>query len=141
MSRIYAIVEGPTEQTFIANQLASHLGARGLDIRAVLPGRVHRRGGARAWESTRGDIVRALKESPGRYVTTMFDYYALPESWPGCLDSKGLPYQQKAAHVEAAVAEVLLVVQAVVLRDAVELALQVVERPERGFLAIGRRLA
>ena len=46
-----------------------------------------------------------------------------------------------AAGVEAAVAEILLVVEAMVPRDAIELALQMVEGAERRLLTIGRRLA
>ena len=39
-----------------------------------------RRGGIRGWNSVRDDILNHLKEDPGCLVTTMVDYYALPQS-------------------------------------------------------------
>ncbi len=99
MVEIVAIVEGETEQTFVRDQLASHLGSLGAAIWAVLPGRHRNRGGIKKWDVAKQDIIRTLKE--GRYCTTMFDYYAMPESWPGRTESKALPWDERAAHVEA----------------------------------------
>jgi hypothetical protein len=56
MSEIVAIVEGETEQTFVRDQLAEILGARGVAIWAVLPGRGRRHGGVKDWSSARQDI-------------------------------------------------------------------------------------
>jgi hypothetical protein len=67
----------------------------------VLPGRTRKQGGVKPWLVAKADIIRTLKE--GRYCTTMFDYYAMPEDWPGRTASRGLPWQQRAAHVEKAV--------------------------------------
>lgn len=101
MSEVVAIVEGQTEQTFVRDQLAAHLGLRGTIIWAVLPGRTRKQGGVKEWDVTRADIIRTLKE--GRYCTTMFDYYAMPESWPGRAESKAQPWSQRASYVEAMV--------------------------------------
>lgn len=100
MSEIVAIVEGQTEQTFVRDHLAVHLGGRGIAFWARLPGRVVRRGGVRAWESVRGDILRTLRERRGRICTTMFDFYAMPNDWPGRTDAAGMPLEQKGNHVE-----------------------------------------
>jgi hypothetical protein len=99
MSEIVAIVEGETEQIFIRDQLAAHLGNLGISIWAVLSGKTRRHGGVKKWELARSDILRTLKE--GRYCTTMFDYYAMPQDWPGRAFASGLPWQQRASHVEA----------------------------------------
>ena len=98
MNEVVAIVEGETEQAFVRDQLAEHLGARGIVIWAVLPGRTRRQGGIKEWTVAKQDIIRSLRE--GRYCTTMFDYYRLPESWPGRAAAKSLPWQQRSDHVE-----------------------------------------
>lgn len=100
MSEIVAIVEGPTEQTFVRDQLAAYLGARAITIWAVLPGRTRKRGGVRKWESAKADIIRTLKE--GRYCTTMFDYYGMPVDWPGRQDAAAKAWTDRGRHVEAA---------------------------------------
>ena len=98
MSEVVAIVEGQTEQTFVSNHLAAHLGGLGITIWAVLSGKSRKQGGVRRWESAKGDILRTLKER--RYVTTMFDFYAMPNDWPGRLEASRLPYEQRGTHVE-----------------------------------------
>ncbi len=101
MNEIVAIVEGQTEQTFVRDHLAAHLGGRGISIWAVLPGKSRKHGGVRKWEAARGDILRTLKE--GRYVTTMFDFYAMPDDWPGRAEAKSLPCDRRGPHVEQSI--------------------------------------
>lgn len=103
MNEIVAIVEGQTEQTFVRDVLAEHLGGRGMSIWAVLPGRSRRKGGVKKWKTARGDIIRTLRE--GRYCTTMFDFYALPDDWPGRTEAANLPWEQRGDHVEQAIAD------------------------------------
>ncbi|HEY6332728.1 MAG TPA: DUF4276 family protein [Blastocatellia bacterium] len=98
MSEIVAIVEGEAEQTFVRDQLAEFIGARGNTIWPVLPGKSRKQGGVKPWLSARQDILRTLKE--GRYCTTMFDYYGMPENWPGRAAAKSVPWNQRASHVE-----------------------------------------
>lgn len=105
MSDVVAIVEGQTEQTFVRDHLAAHLGGRGIAIGARLPGRVARRGGVRAWESVRGDILRTLRERRGRVCTTMFDFYGMPTDWPGRTEAARLQQDKRGPHVEHAMLE------------------------------------
>lgn len=100
MSEVVAIVEGETEQTFVRDQLAAHLSLRGTTMWAVLPGRRRRHGGVKKWAVALQDIIRTLRE--GRYCTTMFDYYAMPEDWPGRAPARTLVWNERAQHVEAA---------------------------------------
>lgn len=102
MNDVAAIVEGQTEQTFVRDHLAKYLLARRVSIWARLPGRVRRRGGVRAWKPVRGDILRTLRERPGRVCTTMFDFYGLPTDWPGRADAAKLPIARRGEHVEQA---------------------------------------
>jgi len=96
---VVAIVEGPTEQTFVRDVLSGHLSLHGVAIWAVLSGKSRKHGGVKKWELARNDIVRTLKE--GRYCTTMFDFYGMPQDWPGRADATRLPWNERSAHVEA----------------------------------------
>lgn len=103
MSDVVAIVEGQTEQTFVRDHLAVHLGGLGIDMWSQLPGRVARCGGVRPWPQVRDDLLRTLKERPGRICTTMFDFYGMPKAWPGRTEAGGLPLDEKGNHVEEAI--------------------------------------
>jgi hypothetical protein len=102
MNELVVIGEGETEQTFVRDQLAGHLALHGVSVWGVLPGRYRSSGGVRKWEAARQDIIRTLRE--GRYCTTMMDYYAMPEDWPGRVHAKGRPWQERAAVVESQIA-------------------------------------
>lgn len=101
VNKLVVIVEGETEQTFVRDQLAAHLALHGVDVWPVLPGRHRRHGGVRKWEGAKQDIIRTLKER--RYCSTMFDYYGLPDDWPGRVESRSLEWRQRASHVEDAI--------------------------------------
>jgi hypothetical protein len=53
----------------------------------------------------RGDIIRHLREDAGCLVTTLVDYYGLPQTggraWPGRVAAGLLPFAQKASSVES----------------------------------------
>ncbi len=59
------------------------------------------------WDSVRNDILNHLREDPGCLVTTMADYYALPQTgtkaWPGREQAGRLPFAFKAQTVQNAV--------------------------------------
>lgn len=113
MARLLIHVEGETEETFVNEILRPHLYRRGYaNVGARLLGNARlrdRRGGIRAWNSVRKDILRHLKEDPGCLATTMVDYYGLPQTgskaWPGRAEAGTLPFALKAATVERALSE------------------------------------
>lgn len=113
MTRLLVHVEGETEESFVNEVLAGHLYGFGYTkISARLVGNARqrdRRGGIRAWSSTRKDILRHLKEDAGCLSTTMVDYYALPQSgeraWPGRADAALRPFPEKACTIEEALRE------------------------------------
>jgi hypothetical protein len=102
MNELVVIAEGQTEQTFVRDQLAGHLATFGISAWARLSGKSQKNGGVKKWEAARGDIIRTLKEN--RFVTTMVDYYAMPDDWPGRTAAKSVPWQNRATTVENAVA-------------------------------------
>lgn len=108
MARLLVHVEGETEETFVNDILTQHLLRHGfIQVSARLLGNARlrdRRGGIRGWDSVRGDILNHLREDSGCLVTTMVDYYALPQSgnraWPGRAEAGRLPFEQKASSVQ-----------------------------------------
>lgn len=113
MARLLVLVEGETEETFVNEVLRPHLygsveyGYEIVSARLIGNARQRdRRGGIRAWSSVRHDILSHLKEDQGSVVTTMVDYYALPQTggraWPGRAEAGRLPFARKATTVENA---------------------------------------
>ena len=87
VTRLLVHVEGQTEENFVNAVLAPHLyslGYQGVSARLLGNARQRsRRGGIRDWPVVRTDIVNHLKEDQDVLATTMVDYYALPDTWPG----------------------------------------------------------
>ncbi len=108
MTRVLALVEGQTEENFVDSILAPHLYAFGYTaVSARLLGNARqrsRRGGIRQWDSARQDILKHLKQDSAVLVTTMVDYYRLPDTWPGRLQSASLgSLKERADMVERAI--------------------------------------
>lgn len=110
MARLLVHVEGQTEEDFVNEVLRDQLLAKGYDsvgARIVGNARLRQhRGGIRPWPSVRRDIINHLKEDPGCIVTTMVDYYGLPQegaaAWPGRARAGGLSSIKRAPCVENA---------------------------------------
>lgn len=86
MTRLLIHVEGETEETFVNEALKPHLLLQGYtEVSARLLGNARQRdqrGGIRGWVSARGDIVDHMRGDPHCLVTTMVDYYGLPQNGP-----------------------------------------------------------
>lgn len=84
MSRVYLLVEGQTEETFVNELLVRHYGQMELYLTPIIvstsPGY---RGGVVSYAKVRPQIEKLCKQDPKAYVTTMFDLYALPSDFPG----------------------------------------------------------
>lgn len=108
MAGLYIHVEGQTEETAVKEVLRDHLLQQGFYyVVPILIGDPRKSsGGIVAWKVAKREILRHLKESAVRYVTTMVDYYGLPQSegsaWPGRAEASALPFGQKASSVENA---------------------------------------
>jgi hypothetical protein len=108
--RLLNHVEGITEETFTKELLRPHLVGMGYDsVSARLVGNARlrsHRGGTRAWNDVKRDIVRHLQSDESAVATTMVDYYALPatgpKAWPGRANASCQPSAKKAPTVEAA---------------------------------------
>ncbi len=109
--RLNITTEGATELRFVKDVLFKHLQPYGIycSYRSVLTSKeYHKRGGMTNYAKAKKDIQQWLKEesSSDRRFTTMFDYYALPNDFPGYSDAQRLtsPYD-KVKCIEEALAE------------------------------------
>ena len=111
MTRLNIIVEGPTEETFVRELLAPHLGQHNVFAiaRSVETGRRKGRifrGGLVHYEKVRKDIQSWLKQDSAALVSTMFDYYALPKDFPKpATPQGGVPVHQWVPQLEQALSE------------------------------------
>lgn len=110
MTRLFVLVEGQSEETFVKSVLAPHLAGFGLEVRALvvttsreLHGRKHKGGGG--WTQWLRDLKRLTGEQDGRF-TTMFDLYGLPDDFPHLTECASIADTVKrAAELEAAMAK------------------------------------
>lgn len=91
MSRLNIVVEGQTEETFVRDLLAPHLGQHNIfaTARSVETGRHRQRGGLVGYIKAKRDIQTWLKQDKQAFVSTMFDYYALPGDFPQPTSPRG----------------------------------------------------
>ena len=90
--RLNITTEGPTELRFVKDVLFKHLLPYHIycDHRSVLTSKeYHKRGGITNYVKAKKDIQQWLgsENSSDRRFTTMFDYYALPNDFPGYSDA------------------------------------------------------
>jgi hypothetical protein len=114
VARLLILVEGETEETFVNEVLAPHLYRKRFEsVSAKLMGNARlraQRGGVRGWPEVRREIVRHLRTDQQIFVTTMVDYYGMPNNperhtaWPGRHESAAMPFPEKSNRVESALA-------------------------------------
>ena len=103
MKRLLIYVEGQTEETFVRDVLAPHFWTLEIHPEPTLA-RTKRtksgqtfKGGITSYERVKRDIRRLLSDSNVVAVTTMLDYYNLPNDFPG---KHNLPVGSCFARVE-----------------------------------------
>lgn len=87
MTRLLVLAEGDTEELFVRQILAPHLASFG--VYATATGVVSKRlangkkfSGGNLWGNVRNSLMPLLQDSEA-WVTTLLDYYGLPEDFPG----------------------------------------------------------
>ena len=105
MSRVLALVEGQTERTFVQEVLAPGLSALNVHMHPRVIGKPGHKGGVGEFARARVEIIALLKQEPHAYCTTMFDYYGMPESWPGISSAKGRAYTEIPSIIETAITD------------------------------------
>ena len=79
MTRVYLVVEGPTEEAFVREVLAPALWPRGVFAEPTVLGAIGHKGGRVNYARVRKDVLDRLKQDPSACCSTMFDFYGLPE--------------------------------------------------------------
>jgi hypothetical protein len=108
---VKVLVEGQTEATLIERFLAQHFQSQQIYVQAIVVTNrqaygkyASKKGGVPKYPRVKKELLNLLNDSSTRLVTTMFDFYALPDDFPGMKDSEatqGTCYQQ-IAYVENA---------------------------------------
>lgn len=110
MTRIIAVVEGQTEAEFINKVLQNHLSPHNIFISSILVSTKKKksttlaRGGISKYHLAKKDILSSLHQGDNPYVTTMFDYYGLPKSYPGKNNLPAGNCYEKVVHLETQLA-------------------------------------
>jgi hypothetical protein len=110
MMRVLVLAEGQTEETFVKQLLAPSYENVGLYLLpTVLVTKVVKdgpqfKGGVSRFSKFEGDLRRLLKGAGGgAQVTTMIDYYGLPDDFPGMSTRPTGTPEERVRHVENAV--------------------------------------
>ena len=101
MKKLFVLVEGQTEETFVRELLAPHLYSFHLALTPVLlktkrtKSGTTFKGGLTSYAKVRSDIIALLYDSSAVAVTTMVDFYGLPKEFPGYATCPaGTPYDR-----------------------------------------------
>lgn len=106
MARVLILVEGQTEEVFVRDVLSPHLAALGVHVHVtlVVTKRVksggHFKGGVSKYERIEADVHRLLGDTHASLVTTMLDFYGLPDDFPGQQTKPHGTCFARVAHVE-----------------------------------------
>lgn len=87
MIRVHVICEGQTEEVFVKQVLAETFQPRGIYLVPALIGKPGHKGGNFRFERLLTDVKNRLLGDRQAYCTTFFDFYGLPERFPGKLEA------------------------------------------------------
>jgi hypothetical protein len=103
MSKVIAVVEGSTEQSFVREVLAPWLwNSSRVELVASPAGKPGKKGGNN-YEKVKRDIINHLKNPHFTHVTTFFDFYGMTTKWPGRKDARTKGHASKPIIVEKAI--------------------------------------
>ncbi|MDO7897443.1 DUF4276 family protein [Pseudomonas citrulli] len=89
MIRVHVICEGQTEEMFINEVLAQTFHYLDIYLTPSLIGKPGHKGGNVRFERLLTDLEKRLLGDRHAYCTTFFDFYGLPEEFPGKADANG----------------------------------------------------
>lgn len=95
MQKIFIVCEGQTEETFVKHILASYFLSLNLNlIPTIATSSKGHKGGALNYDRVKPFITNLLKSNKKAFVSTFFDYYALPNNFPKYHEQKGDIYEK-----------------------------------------------
>ena len=88
MKNVYVYCEGPTEETFINEVLYPYFFNIGIVVRPIIcttkrTGLKKYKGGVSDYNKIKSELTILCKSHSSEFITTMFDYYAMPANTPG----------------------------------------------------------
>jgi hypothetical protein len=90
VKNVFIVVEGYTEMEFIKNLVGPYLIQKGANLVHPFPvatnSELGKKGGGKTYKHLKQDLLKSVKYNPKKIVTTLFDYYALPDDFPGYLE-------------------------------------------------------
>ncbi len=101
MSEVFAVVEGPTEQTFFRDVLSPWLSHQGIHAVAIIVGKQ----GGNKYSEAKADMIHFLKQRDDTFITCMFDFYGMGSKWPGRDSANSKNQETKPLIVEKAILE------------------------------------
>lgn len=104
VTRLIFIVEGETEEMFVSSLLAPYLNAKGFQgiVTAIKPKKTG--GGLSKYSDVEKLLKNVICES-GAIVSTIFDFYALPSSFPGVSTLSSTNHLEQVKEIELAMLE------------------------------------
>ena len=87
MIRVHVICEGQSEEAFVNEILCPNFYPLGIQLLPALIGRPGHKGGNFRIERLLPEVKNRLLSDRSCYCTTFFDFYGLPESFPGKADT------------------------------------------------------
>ena len=105
MKNVYVYCEGQTEESFINKILRSYFWGKEIDVIPIVcttkrTGVMKYKGGVSNYEKIKKELTILCKSHPHEYVTTMFDYYAMPYNTPG-IDNRDVDILRRIESIEA----------------------------------------
>lgn len=107
MKRVHILVEGNTEELFVRDVLRPHLWENHeVDLNPVIVNtKIFKsgpnfKGGLSKYPKVKKDLLRLLGDTNVSAVTTLFDYYGLPDDFPGFASLPNGRYQDQVQHLE-----------------------------------------
>lgn len=95
MTRLLMLVEGQSEEIFVKHTLAPYLAQHGVFVESPivlwtkrLPSGGGFRGGVSNWNQIRRNLVPLTRDGDA-WVSTLMDFYGLPEDFPGLPEALG----------------------------------------------------
>ncbi|MDE2508020.1 MAG: DUF4276 family protein [Planctomycetota bacterium] len=85
--------------------MAPWLAEKEVYLGSILVGKQGHKGGIGRYPRAQRDILVTLNKDRGRFVTTMFDFYGMPPSWPGREEAGRSHHDRKASIIEKALSE------------------------------------
>jgi hypothetical protein len=103
VSRVFVIVEGAAEESFVKGPLAEALWQHEVHLIPIILGVPGHKGGRTNYARVQKDLLRQLKQDRTAYCSTMIDYYGLGEGFPNTPPPSHFANIQKVEHIERAI--------------------------------------